>query len=288
MTDEVDLDLQREFDEAFERLQKVLAQSRDSFLRDVAEGPRLESEVLAQLSNYSDPDRRRARLIRESAEALEAEIKAGRPTIQAIGQEQSVVSMKAVAALTAVAKDTMEAIGQALHVDAGDTGEVLARLAAGMTEAQVESSLALARGITIARSLTTAAAAANLLVNLRENELESYLNQAPTSTELTMAEALWDLVAEEGAIGIAEHLLVELVGVANPVGGLIVAIARITIEMRRKATELRQVYARGDVDEMLDFADRMSVQHKWAEEVIDLLEKTGELAAIKIEAGRNR
>lgn len=284
MTDEQNVDLREEFDEAFERLKEVLSQSRDSFLRDVARGPRLDSEVLAQLSNYSDPDRARARLIRESAAVLEAEIKKGRSTITAIGGTQSVVSMTALAALTAVAKDTLDTIGQALHIEAGDTGEVLAALAEGMTEAQVKSSLALARGTTIARSLSTAAAAANLLVNRRENELESYLKEAPPSAELSMAEALWDRVAEEGAIGIAEHLLVEIVGVANPVGGLIVAIARITIEMRRKATELREVYERGDVDEMLDFADRMRAERGWAEEVVDLFEKTRELAAMELEA----
>lgn len=49
--------------------------------------------------------------------------------------------MTAQAALTAVAKETMDAIGWALPIEVGDTGEVLAAPASGMNGGarQIES-----------------------------------------------------------------------------------------------------------------------------------------------------
>jgi hypothetical protein len=278
------VDLSRLFDQMFERLTEALERSRAAMLRNVEQGPRLEADALSQLANYSNPERRRARLIQESATVLAEEVRGSRATLTVVGETQSATSFNAQAAVVAIQAKTVTAVGQAFNIGPGDTGEVLRALAGGPDRARLELNLALARGITIGRSLTTAAAAAALLVSRWESQLETYLTAAPLAQALGIAEAFWELVAEEGAVGIAEHFLVEVVGMANPVGSLIVSIAKITMDLRRKAAELNRVYDRNDVDDMLDFADLLAVERDWAASVMELFKKTEEMSRLEITA----
>lgn len=278
------VDLSHLFAQVSERLPEALKRSTAAMLDNLEQGPRLEADALSQLANYSNPERRRARLIQESATVLVEEVRSSRAALALVGEVQSVTSQQAQAAVVAVHAKTVTNVGKALRVAPGDTREVLRALATGPDRARLELNVALAKGITIGRSLTTAAAAAALLVSRWESELETYLTASPPSQALGNAEAFWELVAEEGAVGIAEHILVELVGMANPVGSLIVSIAKITIDLRRKAAELNRAYDRNDVDDMLDFADLLAVERDWAANVMELFRKTEEMSRLELTA----
>jgi hypothetical protein len=213
---------------------------------------------------------------------LAEEIVASRSALFSLGQTQSVTVVSIWTAVMGIQAGMVKASGEAFQVGPGDAREALATVVGNLDDVQIKLNLALARGIAIGRGLTTAAAATALMANRWENQLESYLEGAPPSKELSMAEALWEAVAEEGAVGIAEHFLVEVVGMSNPVGGLVVGIAKITMDLRRKAAEVGRAYDRNDVDDMLDLAERMRGEREMTAEVVRLFEQVEELARLEL------
>jgi hypothetical protein len=270
--------IRSEFARVVARLDRAMGSCRRSMLEVLDTGPALAEEASTEVARYYDPAIKRATLIQDAARGLGQEILDSKDALVSFAESYGTTAFQTQQAIQAVQMRMVESSFEIFSVETADPLEHLRKVTANLEDAPRELSRHLESAIPVAGSLAAAATAAGLVVNRWQQQLDQYVKHVPPSGELKLLEALWEEIIDEGAFGVAEHILVEVVGMAGPAGSIIVGISKLVLTLRRKVAERNAAYARGSIDEMLDLAEIMKAQREAMPEVLELLQETQKLA----------
>jgi hypothetical protein len=270
--------IQSEFARVVARLDLAMGSCGRSMIEVLDTGTALAEEASTEVAHYYDPAMNRATLIAETAKELSQEILDSNKALVGFAGEYGTTALQTQQAVQAVQIQMLEGSMEIFNVETSDPRERLRQVRENLKNAPSDLSQHLESAIPVAGSLTTAATIAGLVVNRWQQQLDDYVEHAPPSGELKLLEALWEEIVDEGVFGVAEHILVEVVGMTGPAGSIIVGISKLVLNLRRKVAEREMVYARGSVDQMLDLAETMRAQREAMQEVLVLLQETRRLA----------
>lgn len=256
-------------------------------------------QVQEQLKPYFDPDNERAVLIQLASKDAYLEIELFLVT-------SNDVLKKYAAAFEAAEQWSREltAAGAALlaelrerRAEAGELGqELLATALSGSsvehfrddvdallnegTQLQREQALLLFQGLVVLQTLAKAMHTIDVLLTYRAQVLAEFFKTAPAGTVPSNLRALVDAIAEDGTLTVAEHVLVEIVGMV-PVANIVMSAARIGLELTSKIKKIKDRHKRGVIDDMLDLSTDMTAVREALEVAAALFEKVSELANAK-------
>jgi hypothetical protein len=150
------------------------------------------------------------------------------------------------------------------------------------TELQQKQALLLVQGLVVYQTLAKATQTIDVLFRHRAHILAVFLETAPAGTVPSTLQALADAMAAEGMMTIAEHVLIEMIGVV-PGANIVMPAVRIARELTNKVQEIKNRHRRGDIDDMLDLSTDMTAVRTALEVATKLFDQVSALANAQLD-----
>ena len=250
----------------------------------------LDGAVAHLLANYYDPEKQRAVLIQQAALDVTHEIKGFVSTFEKLAIHYAAAVHAAEAGAMARLEQSLAGAAEALRVEVDERGprDAVRRVFEGLDLAEQKNALLLAQGIVVGRWLALAMQVGADLLLRRQDELQRYRDNAPPGVPRTFGKALFEEVITEGVWTFCEVALGEVVRTTVgmvPVVNIIVGVANIALEVRKKVDSLQSRYDRGEIDRMFDLCQEMQVEREAMEGVVKLFDTVMHLSALELELG---
>lgn len=277
-------DLLEEVGSVSEALRKAKREFLEADAAYDARGTRLAQAVVQQAENYSDPKNRRAKMIQQSARTLAADIKDfDRLRIRLMEHMAFLLlQLESVSVSLTVEAATWPASAAAA---AGAPLDIIRSFQGDLSRVQARLVFLAARAVLAGRNVLAAIRAATNLIRLRHGKLEQYLEETLTIDIDAALDSAHDILAAEVREEMYKTILegaAKVLGVAAETAFPIVKIATIGHELYENLQKIKKRYARGEVDEVLDFSDQVHLENQSVEKDLTLFEVLREALAASV------
>jgi hypothetical protein len=269
------------FNELLEEMKSIseaLTRSKQEFLDTEsaydARGTKLEQAVLKQVENYSNPENKRAKLIQQSALTLAADIKDFTRLRTELMTQLTFLLWQLNLTASSLMADALS-WPAADAIKAREPIDVVRSFSRDLDQIQARLVFLAARAVIAGSHVLGALRAATNLIRLRQGKLELYLEEALTVDVDAALDAAQDILAAELREETYKAILeasAQAIGIAAETVFPILKIATISHELYDKLQNLKKRYARGEVDEVLDFSDQVHLENGAIEKDLALFE----------------
>ena len=277
-------DLLAEVGSVSEALRKAKREFLDTDAAYDARGTKVEDAVVKQAENYSDPKNHRAKVIQESARRLQSDL-------EDFGRLRTVLTEQMALLLLQLDSVAASLQAEATKWPASDAAkarepiDVVRSFHGEFSQEQARLVFLAARGVLAGRNVLAAIRAATNLIRLRQGKLEQYLEETLTIDIDAALDSAHDILAAEVREEMYKTILeasAKALGVAAETVFPIVKIATIGHELYENLQKLKKRYARGEVDEVLDFSDQVHLENESVEKDLALFESLRTALAAKV------
>lgn len=265
------------------RVGAALNQARTNYLdADAAfdkRGSALEKTVIAEVDNYRDPENKRAKVVRERAAAVAADIQRFPGLRASLATDLALLLVQMQMKIKSFETDVLT-FPTGTAVDPKDPlGEVRAFLK-DANKKQATQVLLVTKAILIGMKVVNVLNVATNLIEIRQGKLEAYLDEVLTVNVDKAIDSVEDIVKAEIREEAYKQILeaaAKVVGVAVETVLPVVKIATITTELYLNLKRLKkQRYGRAAVDDMLDLSDQIRTETEAFEKDLELFGYLGD------------
>jgi len=270
-----------ELSNELKRLSSAVSVAKQALLHAEAHyslvGEHTQEQVVRHALRYADPSEGRARVIRETAQTVIQTLRGFSATNTRLVERVSTVLIQADVVVSGLlVKELESVISGRGHVQVA--GAIIPALRS-LDQMQQRQLLSMARAVVIGRSTENLLGVVTSLVQLHQGRLEQFVGDHLTINMTAVFKAINDLFQDQ-ATDKAFEALADGVLQALKLAGTVVPLLPIVMlgwEIGKKLKEVNEHYTpRNDADDLLEFADQLSVETSAADAAIELSDKLAE------------